>query len=129
MYSSLLIQIALLATAVKLSWLKGCVQLSRAKRELPEGEPCRDKKEAQEGEKLGDWASRPPSRPLKIFTLGNRPQNNTARLYLPILVSVLPNNIVSIQLFLITLDRMDKSPGPPYIDFAGQKGVAQPYSF
>ena len=21
---------------------------------------------------------------------------------------------------------MDKSPGPPYIDFAGQKGVAQP---
>ena len=108
---------------------QGCVQLSRAKRELPEGKPCRDKRVALEGGELGDWASMPPSKPLKIFTLGNKPQNNTARLYLPILVAVLPNYIMSIQLFLITLDRMDKSPGPPYIDFAGQKGVAQPYSF
>ena len=37
------IQIALLGQP-KLSWLKGCVQLSRAKRENPEGEPYRDKK-------------------------------------------------------------------------------------
>ena len=35
---------------------------------------------------------------------------------------------MSIQLFLITLDRLDKSPGPPYIYFAGQKGVAQTYN-
>ena len=53
-----------------------------------------------------------PQGPDIIFTLGNKPQNNTARLYLPILVSVLPKDILSIQLFLITLDRMDKSPGP-----------------
>ena len=59
---------------------------------------------------------------VKIFTLGNKPQNNTTRLSRPILVSVLSKGYVSIQLFLITLDRMDKSPGPPYIDLAGQRG-------
>ena len=51
MYSSLLIQIALLATAeAKLA--QGCVQLSRAKRELPEGKPYRDKKRLKKEKNL-----------------------------------------------------------------------------
>ena len=53
--------------------------------------------------------------PVITLTLGNRPRNNTARLYLPTLVVVLPTNKgTSIQLFLITLDRVDKSPGPNF---------------
>ena len=97
MYSSLLIQIALLATAVKLSWLKGCVQLSRAKRELPEGEPCRDKRRLKKEANLESGQVNLPQGPDIIFTLGNRPQSNTARLYLPALVSVLPKYKMSNQ--------------------------------
>ena len=68
MYSSLLIQIALLATA-EAELAQGCVQLSRAKRELPEGKPCRDKRVALERGELGDWARKPPSRPPYKYLL------------------------------------------------------------
>ena len=46
---------------------------------------------AQEGGRLGFWASKPPLTPRIIYTLGNRPQSTTLRLYLPSGFSLIEN--------------------------------------
>ena len=74
---------------------------------------------------LGDWARNleiGQEGPDIIFTLGNRPQNNTTRLNRPLWFQSCRKIEVSIQLFLITLDRLDKSPGP-LLNLQGKRGT------
>ena len=52
--------------------------------------PAGIKRHTRKEENLEIGQERLPQNVVIIFTLGNRPQNNTARLYRPILVSVLP---------------------------------------
>ena len=84
---------------------------------------------AAEGEKLGEWASKPPKALHNNKNLGNRPQVITTRLNLPTLVTVLPKQDKCPFILLITLDRMDKVQDPFLEISLGKKGKTQLFFF